>query len=579
MEKNIVLQGISISHGIVIGKPYFLLENRKKVVRKDLSSIEVESEINRYRGALEKSRKALELLQKRYIQDGASVVVEILDAHLEILHDPIITQIVEEKIKSKQKNTEAVFYDVIDEYKKGFQNIDDEFVEERIKDIKDVSRRILSNLSPFSSAEEKPKEADNFIVVADDLVPSDALDSKFNEVLAFVTKKGGYASHAGIIARAKGIPFVAKIDIRKLSSLQIENLIVDGINGKIIVNPSTKTIEEYVALQDKCKKYFQEIIDSDQMESVTKDNIKIRLFSNIESAGDIPQLFEKKAEGVGLFRSEYLFLTEKILPSEERQFQIYKEVLEKLENKPVFIRLFDFGGDKNYFIVDSGRSSFNLQEREKEQNPVLGCRGIRFLIKNEKIFRAQLRALLRASVFGNLKIIIPLLSDVSEFRQVKMKIQQIIKKLKKEGVNVAENIPIGCMIEVPSAAIMADVLAKEADFFSIGTNDLTQYVMASDRSNCDTSYLYDFSHPALLRLIKTIIFAADANRKEVSVCGEMAADIKFTELLIGMGIRAFSVASRHIPFVKHAIRNIDFKSAKEKADEVQGFHQLIGSQK
>lgn len=572
MEKSFVLHGISISHGIVIGKPYFLFESRKKVVCKDLSSAEVDKEIIRYRGALEKSRNALEHLQKRYIKDGASVVVEILDAHLEILHDPIITQIVEEKIKSKQKNTEAVFCDVIDEYKRGFQNIEDEFVEERIKDIRDVSSRILSNLAPFNTLEEKINDIGNCIIVAHDIVPSDALDSKFSEVLAFVSRKGGYASHAGIIARAKGIPYVAKIDIKKLSSVEIENLIVDGINGKVIVNPNAKTLEEYIELQNKYKKYYQEIIDSDQMESVTKDNVKIRLLSNIESTGDIPQLLAKKADGVGLFRSEYLFLTEKVLPTEERQFQIYKEILEKVQNKPVFIRLFDIGGDKNYFIVGGGRSSFKLLKIEKEQNPVLGCRGIRFLIKNEKIFETQLRALLRASVYGNLKIIIPLLSDIAEFRQVKLKIEHIRKKLRKEGRKVAENIPLGCMVEVPSAALMADVLAKEADFFSIGTNDLTQYVMAADRSNSDTGYLYDFSHPALLRLINLIIKAAMENKKEVSVCGEMAADAKFTQLLIGMGIRSFSVASRHLPFIKHAIRNTNLLSAKEEVSKIQGLN-------
>jgi phosphoenolpyruvate-protein phosphotransferase (PTS system enzyme I) len=572
MEKGFVLYGTVISPGIAIGKPYFLLENRK-VLSKDITSNEVEKEILRYRGALDKSRKSIEHLQKKYIQDGgASVVVEILDSHLEILHDPMITQIVEEKIKQKQKNTEAVFFDFLDEYKKSFQNIDDEFVQERIKDITDVSRRILSHLSPFGSGEEREGEKEKAIIIAEDLIPSDTIDSKIDEVQGFITKKGGFASHSGIITRARGIPFVSKIDVDRLTSVEIKCLIVDGVSGKVYVNPNKKTVEEYTKLLHQLNQYIQEMGDSDSLQAITKDKVKISLLSNIESKEDIPLLLEKNADGIGLFRSEYLFLTEKALPTEERQFQIYKEVLKRMGNKPVVIRLFDIGGDKNHFIIEGGRSCLKLQLCEKEQNPILGCRGIRFLIKNEKIFDEQLRALLRASIHGNLKILIPLLSDVIEYRLVKRKIQGLSEKLRLEGKRVVKNIPLGCMVEVPSAAIMVDELAQEADFLSIGTNDLTQYVMATDRANHNTCELYDFSHPALLRFINMVVRAGKKNKKEVTICGEMAGDVKFTELLLGLGLRSFSIAIRNIPLIKHMIRNSDLSSARKKAFDAERAH-------
>jgi len=556
---EIVLKGVSISKGIAIGSPFFLTEKKDNPPHLELALGEIEKEIERYHLALKKSKVDLEHLQSRFVNDGATVVVEILGAQLEILHDPIITHLVEERIKVSHKNTEAVFQEVINEYNKVFEKIDDDDFEERISDIKDVSRRILRHLRPLKK--ETAACEKNSIVIAPDLIPSDALEAHFSEIKGFVAEKGGYTSHVGIIARAKGIPYVAKVNIDALMNLDIKNMIVDGISGEIIVNPSSETLKKYSILQEKYHKYFLEISSHVHLAAKTIDGEDVKIFSNIESLDDVPQVLQNKADGIGLYRSEYIVLTEKQFPSEERQFEIYKKILEKLEGRPAIVRLFDLGSDKMHFFLSEE------VDIDHEMNPSLGCRGIRFLIKNNGIFEKQLRALLKASIYGNLRILIPMVSDISEFLLVKDKIKKTREDLEKEGKKVAKNIPLGCMIEVPSCAIMSHNFAKEADFFSIGSNDLTQYVIAADRSNPDTNYLYDFSHPSLFKLIEMTIKSAKKYKKEVIICGEMAADSKFTELLIGMGIRSFSISASNIATIKYAVRKTDAKDAIAMAKE------------
>ncbi len=563
---EIILKGTSISKGIAVGAPFFLVEKKDFLPETKLASFEVDEEIERYRFALKKSKVDLEHLQNRFVHDGSTAVVEILGAQLEILHDPIITHLVEERIKASLENTESVFQKVINEYYNAFEKIDDDEFKARVGDIKDVSKRILKHLVPLKK--EMVQFEKDSIIVALDLIPSDALEAHLNEIKGFVSQKGGYTSHAGIIARAKGIPYVAKIDIDQLANTEIKNMIVDGLKGEVIINPSDKTLKKYTKLKEKYNKYFLEISSHVNLESKTTDHEKIKIFSNIESLEDVNKVLQNKADGIGLFRSEYLALAEKTIPSEEKQFEIYKTLLEKLENRPAVIRLFDLGSDKKHFFFEEG---LNI---DHELNPSLGCRGIRFLIKNDIIFEAQLRALLRASIYGSLRILIPMVSDAFEIFLVKEKIKKITKELKKEGKPIAQNIPLGCMIEVPSSAIMSHHLAKEADFFSIGSNDLSQYVIAADRANPDTGYLYDFSHPSLFRLIEMTIKSAKKYKKEVIVCGEMAADTKFTELLIGMGVRCFSVSSSSIPMVKYAVRKTSAKTAVKTAKKALGLHSI-----
>lgn len=564
--KSYIFFGISISKGVAIGKPLFLSEKVDVWSNEILPADEVEREIHRYRGALKKSKRDLEHLQKRYIKDGPSVVVAILDAHLEILHDPIITEIVEAKIKDSRKNTETVFSEVINTYKSSFKNVDD-FIEDRIKDIKDVSRRILGHLNPYKK-EKCLISCKNSIILAKELIPSNALEAQYKEVLAFVTQKGGYVSHAGIIARARGIPYVAKIDLELFKNIEIKQMIVDGINGKIILNPSPALVLEYQELKKHHERCFKEIKESSLLECKTLDKVKINIFSNVDALDDIDSLLDQKSEGVGLFRSEYLFLSQKKVPSFDFQLNIYKELLERLKERPVVVRLFDIGDDKKHFLRDyeelsnKGKSSPSSRSRS--------------LLKNQEIFQEQIKALLQANIYGNLKILIPFVTDIEEFRWVKEQVDLIRIDLKKQG-HIVKKVPLGCMIEVPSAAIMIDLFAKEADFFSIGTNDLTQFVIAADRSSPDASHLFDFSHPSLIRLLKMILEGISKKKKKVAICGEMAADPKFTRLLIGMGFRDFSISPRHIALIKHIVRKTKLKEAAKiakKALSIQDTQQL-----
>ena len=559
--KNIVFKGVAICKGIAIGKPLFL-EDEILYAKKNLNHEEIESEIKRYKRAVKKSQIDLEHLQKRFLKDGVSVVVDILDAHLELLHDPLITQLVEEKIKSQKKNTESIFSDVIREYDKNFQ--EDDFFQERVKDIKDVSRRVLKNLYPHKQEERKNSYKDT-IVIAKDLIPSDALEDGFKDVCGFITEKGGYSSHTAIIARAKHIPYIAKIDIEEIKKIDIDLIVIDSIKGEIHINPTNDQLEYFREKQKLFLSYFEKIKKKVHLDAKTKDGIKIDVLANIESLNDIEIAKKNCATGVGLFRSEYLFLTQKDYPTEENQFLIYKELLQSMGKAPVTIRLFDIGADKSHLFIEGARTTFRIDDEKLKKTPSLGSRGIRFLIKNKNLLEDQLKALLRASVYGNLKILIPLVSDLNELLFIKDEIKRLRDLLTQAGNEVKKDIPLGCMIEVPSAAIMSDLLAKEADFFSIGTNDLTQYVTASNRANPDTSHLYDYSHPSLLRFIKISAEAAIKNGIGLSLCGEMAADIKFTPLLIGMGIKEFSLSPNHIPSLKHAIRNIDTKEAIEVA--------------
>lgn len=565
-KKEVVFSGVSISGGVAIGSAFFLFEEIQNIPDTNLSDVEVDLEIQKYRGALTKSRKDLKYLQSRYMKEGILAVVDILDAQLEILHDPVIIEIVEKRIRQTNKNTEFVFNQMLKEYKKAFSNVQDEVFKERIKDVQDVSWRIFKHLRPVKKNRMELQKTS--IIVAIDLIPSDTFEISEKNVLAFVTQKGGYASHAGIIARAKEIPFVAKIDVEKLKSIDPELIIVDGEKGKIIANPSNHTLKNYKITQQKLNKYYFKIKEKSFLEAKTKDGKKIDIFSNVESLKDINFILKNKFEGIGLFRSEYLFLTENFFPTEEKQFQIYTHLAQKLEEKPVVIRLFDIGADKDQF--------FNKNFRF-EANPVLGCRAIRFLMKNKRLLEKQIRAILKASSYGNIHMMIPLVSDISEVIYVKQMIRRISKELKKKNIRIKEKIPLGIMIEVPSCALMADVFLKEVDFCSIGTNDLIQYIMAADRSNPDISHLFDFAHPSIFKLIQMIESSCRKYKKSLSICGEMGADVRFVEVLIGLGIFKFSISPRHMAKIKDAILKIEMKKAVIKAKrilEAKGYHDI-----
>jgi phosphoenolpyruvate-protein phosphotransferase (PTS system enzyme I) len=552
-NEEIILRGIPISKGIGIGFPIFFASAEDQVPEIAIPKKEIELEIDRYRRALELSRQDVEVLQRLSLNEGPPEIVSILGTHLEMMQDPLLTSVIEERIRDMQRNTESIFHRIVEEYKARFSTLQDHYFQERVRDIVDVSRRILGHLRPLEQIKmgEIPH---NSIILTHELVPSETVEANGSLVSAFVTTVGGITSHAAIIARAKGIPYVANVDIKHLKKTDIHSLIVDGSQGIVILNPTRQTLKKYQEIQRTHQMSYKMLKSSSHLKGETIDGYEVRIFANLENPKEIDQLLKAGACGIGLFRSEYLFLARKAFPPEDEQFGIYKRMVKALKGRPLVVRVFDVGGDKKVDMPPTSPDAKYFTSIGPELNPALGCRAIRFLLRYPEILHAQLRAIIRASYFGEIHVLIPMVSDISEVRIVRQKVLEIQADLRQKGVKIAKNIPIGCMIEVPSTAIMSDALADEVDFVSIGTNDLVQYVLAADRSNSHTAELYFSTHPSILRLIRMVVASANRARKPVILCGECAADPSMIPLLIGLGIREFSVAARHIPVVKHTIR-------------------------
>lgn len=576
--EEVILRGLPISKGIGIGFPIFFAAAEDEVPEVAIPKKEIDKEIERYRSALALSRQDVENLQRMSLHEGPPEIVAILGTHLEMMQDPLMTTTIEERIREMQQNTESIFHHLIEEYKQRFSSLQDNYFQERIRDIVDVSRRILSYLHPLDRMKmgEIPY---NSVILTHELVPSETVEANASLVSAFVTAAGGITSHAAIIARAKGIPYVANVDIKLLKRIELHSIVVDGSQGIVIINPSRQTLRKYQELKRSHLENYKLLKSSSHLRGETIDGYEVRIFANLENPKEIDLLLKNGANGIGLFRSEYLFLSRQEFPSEEEQFLIYKRMARTLRGKPLVIRVFDIGGDKKIDLHPSSPDGRYFDVIGNEANPALGCRAIRFLLRFPEILDAQLRAILRASAFGEIHILIPMVSDISELRQVREKVETLRQEYNKKGIKIAKEIPIGCMIEVPSSAIMCDALSRESDFLSIGTNDLVQYVMAADRSNPSTSDLYFSTHPSILRLIRMVVAAANSQKKPVILCGESAADPTLIPLLIGLGIREFSVAARHIPLVKHTIRKwrileacriaedaLEFASAQELKD-------------
>jgi phosphotransferase system enzyme I (PtsI) len=552
-HEEVVLRGLPISKGIGIGFPIFFSAFDDDIPEVSIAKTEVAEEILRYRQALDKSRKDLEKLQKVSMYEGSSEVVAILGTHLEMMKDPLITTVIEERIQQMQQNTETVFYRLIEEYKARFSSLQDSYFQERVRDLVDVSRRILGHLQLMGRVRmsEMPH---NSIILTHELVPSETVEASASLVSAFVTAAGGITSHAAIIARAKGIPYVANVDIKVLKKIELQSIIVDGSEGLVIINPSKQSLKKYQDIKKDYLQNYKRLKNSAHLKAETIDGYEIRIFANIENPKEIELLHKNGASGVGLFRSEYLFLSQKKFPTEEEQFEIYKKMVKSLRGRPLVVRIFDVGGDKKVDLLPEDQDAKYFMAIGNEQNPALGCRAIRFLLRYPDLLQAQIRAILRASRHGDIHILIPMVSDVSELREVRRMIEELQLSMRKEGIKIGKDIPLGCMIEVPSSVIMCESLAQEADFLSIGTNDLVQYVLAADRSNPNISDLYFSTHPSILRLIRMVVSAANRLSKPVILCGECAADPNMIPLLIGLGIRELSVSARHIPLVKHTIR-------------------------
>jgi phosphotransferase system enzyme I (PtsI) len=551
-----IKKGFPICSGVAIATPFFFCVVEDCIPEFSIPDDKIEAEVARYYQALKNARRDLLALQKRLKAEGGGEAVAILHAHLEIMRDPVMTIDVEKEIRKKCKNTEYAFKSVIGEYEKKFSRITDKFFHERVKDFQDISRRIIAHLQQhkLESLGVLDKKS---IVFAKELSPSDTAEADTEFIEAFVTASGSETSHVAIMARAKGIPFVSKVDFSGVDFESVEQVIVDGQSGDVIFNPSQETLEHYKKERKRLNVVAKGLLKNSGYEAQTIDGYTVCLSANLESFDDMEMLHKYGCEGVGLFRSEYLFLAKDAFPTEDEQFEVYRTLVEKVNGHRAIIRTFDIGGDK----------LGNFYPKRLEKNPYLGCRAIRFMLKEPSAFKAQMKAILRASAFGETGMMFPMISGVAELREAKQLLAQCKRELKELGIPFNENIPTGCMIEIPSAAMTADLIIKECDFLSIGTNDLVQYSLAVDRGNPAMSYLYTPSHPCILRMIKMVVYEGLNAKKSVSVCGEIAADPRFTPLLLGLGVQELSIASSALPIIKNVVRKLSIVEATELADQ------------
>ena len=550
-------RGYPLCRGIAIGKPLFFATTEADIPEFAVSEGEIEGEIDRYYKALKHSRNDLLSLKERLHQEGGNEAVAILTSHLEMMHDPLMTVKVEEEIRILGKNTEYAFKNVIGEYEKKFSKITDQFFADRVKDFQDISRRIIGHLRR-KERRSLASISSKVIVFAHELSPSDTAEAHTDCIEAFVTRSGALTSHVAIMARAKGIPFVSNVDFPDLSVSLPPLVIVDGTTGDVIINPSQATLQEYKEQKEELKLYVKGLQAAGSLPAETIDGKTVRLSANIEMFNELDALEQFGGEGIGLFRTEYMVLAKEAFPSEEEQFLVYKSIVERLDGHPAVIRTFDIGGDKFGHFHPS----------RYEKNPYLGCRAIRLMLKEKTAFKTQIRAILRASAFGEVSILFPMISGLSELLECKVLMDEVKRELLESGVPFNLKIPIGCMIEVPSAAVTSDILARECDFLSIGTNDLVQYALAVDRGNPQMSYLYNPMHPSILRLLKMVVEEGTLAKKSVSVCGEIAANPKYTALLLGLGVHELSLSSPSLPLVKNVIRKLSIVEATELADYV-----------
>jgi len=556
-------KGIPASPGIAIGKAYlFGSLPRVKVKSRKIASDEVEREIELFKEAVAKTRRQIEEVKEKVSVEFSQEHANIFAAHLLILEDPFLVIDVVEKVKKEKINVEYALWKVLDNITKNFALFDDEYIRERAIDIEDIGSRILDNLiksEPVTLTHTLRELDEEVIIVAHSLTPSDTAQMHKKKVLAFVTDAGGRTSHSAIIARALEIPaVVGSGDIISC----VENgdlLIVDGGNGEILVNPDKKTLERYKQLAKEYSDFLAEFSGIREFPAQAKDGYRLELAVNVEISEEIEHVREYGADGIGLYRTEFLYLNRSDLPSEEEQTETYSKALRAVYPHPVIIRTLDIGGDK--FVP-------HLTNGEEDLNPFLGLRAIRLCLKNKKIFKAQLGAILRASIHGKLKIIFPMISTLGEFREAKAILEEVKTELIRENIPVNNKIEVGVMIETPSAVMIADVLAWEADFFSIGTNDLIQYTLACERGNERVAYLYNPLHPAILRSIKMTVDAGHRQGKWVGMCGEMAGNPLFTVLLLGLGLDGFSVAGIVVPEIKEIIREVTIEEAIGLASEI-----------
>ena len=553
-------QGIGVSSGVVIGKVFRLEKLTYDIKPNWVRDAELDQEVERFLEAVSTSKDQLLSIRKKIESLADNEQVRIIDAHLMILEDQILINETVDYIKRHRLSAEWSLKRVLDNLGEQFDQMDDPYLKERKDDLTHTGNRIFNNLFGYSHTSLAELKED-VIVVAHDLSPADTAQMRKERVIGFITEIGSKTSHTAIMAHSLEIPAIVGVSGIHDAVKTGESVIVDGINGVVQVSPSQEVFIAYLEKQRRYKYYERELLKIKDLPAVTTDQKKVTLLANIEFVSDVKSMHDRGGEGIGLYRTEFLYMNRYYTPSEAEHFKAYKSLAKQVAPHPSTIRTLDLGGDK--FI-----SQLDVYD---EINPVLGLRAIRLCLEHVSLFKTQLRAILRASHYGKLKIMYPMISGIEELRSANAVLEEVKEELRQEKIPFDEDIEVGIMVEIPSAAITSDILAEEAAFFSIGTNDLIQYSIAIDRVNKNVAYLYDPLHPAILRLISQVIKAGHAKGIPVGMCGEMASDPKYTLLLLGMGLDRYSTNADALLKIKKIIRSVSFAEAREIARQAMSY--------
>ncbi len=557
VSTTLVKKGVSASPGLAVGRAFVIDRRRVKTPKRHIIDEEVELEIQRFEAALVASHEQLERVKKKLAEQEGEEHFNILEAHQLIMRDEHLVDPTRKRIRDERVNAEWALRKTVEEIKHVFDAIEEDYFRERRSDVDFVGDRILRNLLGVDVVPALPPTGS--IVVAHDLSPADTAHLHRANCAGFATEVGGKTSHSAILARAFEIPLVVGLDDITDHVGNGDLLIVDGIRGEVIVHPSAEQCEHYRARAKHHSSFVRELLANRDQPAETTDGARVRLYANVELTEEVPSALDHGAEGIGLYRTEFLYLDRHDLPREEEHFMHARGVLRRVYPFPCTFRTFDLGGDKAAPWLPMGQSD--------EVNPALGLRSIRLCLKERHLFKSQLRGLLRASVHGRMRIMFPMISGVGEFREAKAVFDEAKGELEREGVPFDAKVPLGIMVEMPSAVMVADLLAREVDFMSVGTNDLIQYALAIDRVNEHVSYLYHPLHPAILRMVRYVADAGHAAGVRVGLCGEMAGEPMFALVLLGLGLDELSMNSAAIPIVKSVLRTATLTAAKELADK------------